>query len=261
MLRVIGLIYENHTMNFLESFRQWRARLGNALALPDVEDEADVRRAAQRLAAARRAAAKQRQAISRESQPPGQTPTREWPSMDLGILPEVPGGGWRLSVSGLVERPLALNMVKLKALGSTEVTRDMHCVTGWSHLAASWAGVSGRALAQAAGVRPGARFVIVISADGYSTNMPIERFLAEGVLLADTADGKPLSARRGGPLRLVVPDLYFWKSAKWITEIQFVSEDVRGYWECRGYHNDGDPWREQRWAVSESANSEAPEGL
>lgn len=153
---------------------------------------------------------------------------------------------YRLRVHGEVEAPFELTLAELVAL-STEHVVDVHCVTGWSVLGAKFQGAPVRALADRARVRPAARHVIFEAAHGYTANVPLAAALRPGVVVAHGLEGRALPRTHGGPLRAVVPDLYFWKSAKWLEGIRFVSRDEPGYWETRGYHNHGDPWREERY--------------
>jgi DMSO/TMAO reductase YedYZ molybdopterin-dependent catalytic subunit len=153
-----------------------------------------------------------------------------------------------LEVAGLVEEPLTFDWTAFQQLPRIRVFGDFHCVERWSRLGNLWEGVAAQELARRARPLPEARFVIVHACDGeWSTNLPLEYFLAEDTLVADTHDGEPLSDEHGGPARLVVPRLYAWKSAKWIRRIEFVAEDRSGYWERLGYHRRGDPWREERF--------------
>ncbi len=153
---------------------------------------------------------------------------------------------WRLRVHGEVERPYELKLVDLLYLPQVDKTLDVHCVTGWSVLGAEWRGVTVKHLADKAEVKATARYVIFEAAHGYTANVPLKEALAEDNLVAHRLDGLALPRKHGGPVRAVVPDLYFWKSAKWLTGIRFVTRDQKGYWEKRGYHNRGDPWQEER---------------
>ena len=156
-------------------------------------------------------------------------------------------GKFRLRVHGDVKRPLELDYEALK-VGAAEERADVHCVTGWSVLDAKWKGLRLVDLAERAGVRDSARFVIFEAAWGYTANLPLANALEPNVLVAYRLDDKPLSRAHGAPVRAVVPGLYFWKSAKYLTGIRFSKTDSPGYWEVRGYHNRGDPWLEERYA-------------
>ena len=155
---------------------------------------------------------------------------------------------FRLRVHGEVERPFELDFRELLALPQTTQTCDVHCVTAWSVLDAKFGGVQVRALAEKAKLKPTARHVIFEAAHGYSANVRLNEALAPNVLVAHSLGGEPLPRTHGGPVRAVIPDLYFWKSAKWLTGIRFVTQDEPGYWETRGYHNHADPWKEERYA-------------
>lgn len=181
--------------------------------------------------------------------PPGQSRTRKWPVLDAFGTPQVPPPArWRLQVFGLVERPLAYTRAEFQALPRVQVFADFHCVTRWSRLGNVWEGVSTRELLNRAGVRPEAKFVICHGYDnGWTTNLPLADFLAADALLADLHDGQPIAADHGGPVRGMVPQLYAWKSAKWIRGIELVEGDQAGYWERGGYHMRGDPWAEERF--------------
>jgi len=180
--------------------------------------------------------------------PPGQSRTRKWPVLQYGSIPQVPRERWTLSVTGLVEQPLTFSWDEFQALPRVKVFSDFHCVTRWSRLGNLWEGVSTREIIQRAGVQPEARFVIATGYDdGWTTNMPLDEFAAEDALLVDVHDGEPLTADHGGPVRLVVPRLYAWKSAKWLKALEFTAEDRPGLWERMGYHNHGDPWQEERF--------------
>jgi DMSO/TMAO reductase YedYZ molybdopterin-dependent catalytic subunit len=156
-------------------------------------------------------------------------------------------GAYRLTISGEVERPLTLDFAALTKLPQIEPRVDVHCVTGWTVLDARFTGVSVAELARRAGVKPSARHVIFEAAHGYTANVPIAEALRPNVLVAHRLDGNPLPRAHGAPVRAVIPDLYFWKSAKWLTGIRFTARDEPGYWETRGYHNHADPWREERY--------------
>jgi DMSO/TMAO reductase YedYZ molybdopterin-dependent catalytic subunit len=180
--------------------------------------------------------------------PPGQSRTRKWPVLHYGYVPTVNTAAWRFELFGLVDQPLRFNWAEYQALPRVKVFSDFHCVTRWSRLDNVWEGVSVRELLRRAGVKPSAKYVIAHGYDsGWTTNLPLSDFDVEDALLADRHDGEPLSADHGGPVRLVVPLLYAWKSAKWIKAIELVAEDRPGYWEQGGYHMHGDPWIEERF--------------
>ncbi|MGD9853461.1 MAG: sulfite oxidase-like oxidoreductase [Planctomycetaceae bacterium] len=180
--------------------------------------------------------------------PPHQSRTRKWPVLHYGSVPHIDLATWRLDIRGLVERPLSFTWEEYRALPRVKVFSDFHCVTQWSRLGNLWEGVSVREMMGRAGIKADARFVIPSGYDrGWTTNLPLADFLAEDALLADTHDGEPLDRDHGGPVRLVVPQLYAWKSAKWLKSIELTATDHPGYWEQGGYHNHGDPWREERF--------------
>ncbi|GAC1366719.1 MAG: sulfite oxidase-like oxidoreductase [Polyangiales bacterium] len=153
---------------------------------------------------------------------------------------------FRLRVSGEVDTPMVLDFAALLALPQIEQTCDVHCVTKWSVLAAKFTGVRLAEIAARAGVKKSARHVIFEAADGYTSNVPIDEALRPNVLVAHRYEGEALAIPHGSPVRAIVPDLYFWKSAKWLTGVRFVSADEPGFWETRGYHNHADPWKEER---------------
>ncbi|MBO9499037.1 MAG: sulfite oxidase-like oxidoreductase [Novosphingobium sp.] len=184
-----------------------------------------------------------------ERLPPGQHLVRDWPVLDLGRQPDVRLERWQLSIDGLVERPVTLDWAGFQALAQTEDTSDIHCVTTWSRYDNRWKGVSTRTLLELAVPRDEASAVMLHGYDGYTTNLPLADFADEHALLAHHWEGKPLAREHGGPVRLVVPHLYFWKSAKWISRIEVLGRDKPGFWEVNGYHMRGDPWVEQRYSA------------
>lgn len=179
--------------------------------------------------------------------PPGQRLVTNWPVLDLGIQPDVPRSAWKLKVDGLVDSPLTWDWAEFAAQPVFEDVSDVHCVTQWSRYENRWTGVSTTHLLDLVRPQPAARHVILHGYDGYTTNIRLEHFAEPDCLLAHSHDGVPLSREHGGPVRLIVPRYYLWKSAKWLKRIQFVGADKPGFWEVRGYHNEGDPWTEQRY--------------
>ncbi len=179
--------------------------------------------------------------------PPGQHLTAGWPVLHVGSVPQLRPADVRLTVTGRVRQRQVLPLADLQALPHTTVTRDLHCVTRWARLDNTWTGVRVREVLDLAGVRPEATHAVVSGHPAYSTNLDVEVLRQDDVLLAWAHDGAPLPAAHGGPLRLVVPSRYGWKSVKWVSEIRLTDRDVPGYWEERGYHDVGDPWREQRF--------------
>ncbi|MEZ4223665.1 MAG: molybdopterin-dependent oxidoreductase [Polyangiaceae bacterium] len=177
--------------------------------------------------------------------PPGQRALERLKPM--GGDPGSPNpSAFRLKVHGHVERPFELDFRALLAEKNVTLPLDVHCVTGWSLLGAKLTGVRVKDLLQRAGVKAGGRYVILEAAHGYTANILLREARKDNVLIAHKLDGRPLASAHGGPARAIVPDLYFWKSAKWITGIKVVTRDEPGYWETRGYHNHADPWKEQR---------------
>lgn len=183
-----------------------------------------------------------------ERLPPGQHLTGDWPVLDLGLKPDLPRADWRLRLDGLVSRPATWDFAALLAQPQSRPVSDIHCVTSWSRYDNRWDGVLTRDLTAAVGLKDEALFVVLHAYDGYTTNLSIDDFLHDGVLLAHGWEGAPIPAEHGGPVRLVAPHLYFWKSAKWLKRIEFVAVDRPGFWETRGYHNRGDPWAEERYS-------------
>ena len=176
--------------------------------------------------------------------PPGQTRTRKWPVLDAHGTPDVDLATWRFEADGLVERPQGWSLDEFMQLPAVKVYADFHCVTRWSRLDNVWGGVSTRELARLVGVRSEAKFVVASAYDyGWTTNLPVEYFLAEDSLVAWSHDGRPIPPEHGGPVRLIVPQLYAWKSAKWIKGLTFLAEDRAGFWEEGGYHMRGVPWQ------------------
>jgi DMSO/TMAO reductase YedYZ molybdopterin-dependent catalytic subunit len=179
--------------------------------------------------------------------PPGQYETRDFPVLSLGPTPEVTTEEWKLEITGLVEHPLTFSWEEFLKLPIEKVKKDIHCVTKWSKFDTEWEGVSLDELMKRAGMSESATHLIAHSHDGYSTNLPIQDVRDGKAWVAVRYEGEEISAEHGGPARLFVPHLYFWKSAKWLKRIEFIDRDVPGFWEVRGYHNYGDPWQEQRY--------------
>ena len=180
--------------------------------------------------------------------PPGQSRTRKWPVLDAFGPPLVDLADWQLKIFGLVENPLTLTLGQFQALPRVKVFSDFHCVTKWSRLGNAWEGVATRELLALAGVKADAKFIVCHGYDnGWTTNLPLNDFLQEDCLLADTHDGQQITLEHGGPVRGLVPQLYAWKSAKWISGLELVEHDRAGYWEEGGYHMHGNPWTEERF--------------
>jgi DMSO/TMAO reductase YedYZ molybdopterin-dependent catalytic subunit len=183
--------------------------------------------------------------------PPGQSPTVKWPVLTVGLTPRIPTASWLLSVDGAVENPYVLDWDALKAEQQTAWTGDIHCVTRWSKFGMSWRGVSVDRLLERASLKPEATHFLAHSFGGYTTNMPLSDVLEHPALIAHEVDGAPLEPDHGGPARLLVPHLYLWKSAKWISRLEVLAGDQLGFWEQNGYHHRGDPWKEERYSVDE----------
>ena len=179
--------------------------------------------------------------------PPGQYLTEKWPVLHAGDVPETDLPTWDLRVFGEVEQELALSWEELQALPRTEHTQDIHCVTRWSKFDMTFGGVHWRELEALCRPARAARFVVAHAEQGFTSNVPLSFLRNELALLADSASGEPLTPEHGWPLRLVIPGKYFWKSAKWLRGIELASADRPGFWERYGYHNDADPFREQRY--------------
>jgi DMSO/TMAO reductase YedYZ molybdopterin-dependent catalytic subunit len=184
----------------------------------------------------------------RDRLPPGQRLVEHWPVLDLGVQPEIPLDKWRLTIDGLVETPTVWRWDDILAQPEFEDVSDIHCVTSWSRFDNRWRGVSARHLLSLVRPKPEARHVVFHSYDTYTTNVALDAFAEADVLLATHHDGEPIPVEHGGPLRVIMPRWYFWKSAKWVKRIEFIAADRPGFWEERGYHNEGDPWEEQRYS-------------
>jgi DMSO/TMAO reductase YedYZ molybdopterin-dependent catalytic subunit len=179
--------------------------------------------------------------------PPNQIVTRKWPVLHYGTVPAFDPASWRFRITGEVEQPLELTWAELQTLPRQETLCDIHCVTRWSRYDNLFAGVPVRALLERAGVRPSARYALVHAEHGFTTNLPLGDLDRPENLLALSHNGEALTPEHGGPVRLLVPHLYFWKSAKWVRGLELLEEDYPGFWEQNGYHMRGDPWREERY--------------
>src|SRR5215468_294529 len=178
--------------------------------------------------------------------PPGQYVENGFPVLSAGPTPRTPLDRWDFSVEGRVERPRRWTWNEFRALPREPVTKDIHCVTKWTKLDTHWEGVSVDTLLAGVGVRGG--YLIAFCDGGYTTNLPLDDVRGGKVWVVDTYEGQPLAPEHGGPVRLLVPHLYFWKSAKWIRGLRLIEQDTPGFWESFGYNNYGDPWREQRYS-------------
>lgn len=187
----------------------------------------------------------------RERLPPGQFLTTDFPVLSYGPTPKFNPQMWDFRVIGMVEAPLRFAWEEFRALPKSEQISDFHCVTTWSRYDNRWEGVKTRELMARVKLKPDAGYVFVHCDGGYTTNLSLEEFLADDAMLAWGHDGKNLHPDHGWPLRLVVPRLYGWKSAKWVRAVEFAINDRRGFWEVRGYHNHGDPWTEERYSFQE----------
>jgi DMSO/TMAO reductase YedYZ molybdopterin-dependent catalytic subunit len=179
--------------------------------------------------------------------PPGQRLTDKWPVLHYGTVPLIDPAGWAFKIFGLVEKETTLDFKAFCALPQVRVHSDIHCVTTWSKLNNLWEGVSTAELKKLVKIAQGARFVMVHASGGFTTNLTVADFFENDVLFALRHNDEKLTADHGGPVRLVVPRLYFWKSAKWVTGVEFTARDKPGFWESNGYHNHGDPWKEERY--------------
>lgn len=179
--------------------------------------------------------------------PPGQTVTEKWPVLHYGPIPPFNPRTWDFRVFGNVESPFRLTWEEFQQLPRVTVTADMHCVTTWTKLDQMWEGVPFRYVLERAKPKPDSAFLIAHCEYGFTANLPLEHALSDDALLATGANGKALTPDHGYPLRLVVPKLYAWKSAKWLRGIEFSVEDKPGFWERNGYNNRGDPWKEERY--------------
>jgi DMSO/TMAO reductase YedYZ molybdopterin-dependent catalytic subunit len=186
---------------------------------------------------------------SPERVPPGQTPTTKFPVLHVGTPPMFHPHTWTLRVLGEVDHPLTLTWEQMLALPSITSVSDFHCVTGWSRLDNRWEGVAFRTIAERVQPKPHAKYVIGEDDWGYTANLPLEVLLDDDVLLAYQHDGHELAAVHGGPLRLVVPKRYGWKSVKWLRALYFRAHDELGFWEVRGYSNTADPWTDDRYSA------------
>lgn len=184
----------------------------------------------------------------RDRLPPGQRQVQDWPVLDLGVQPDISLDRFRLDIDGQVASPQSLDFAAFEALPHADSLSDMHCVTQWSRYDNAWRGVAARTLIDL--VKPVAevQHVIFTSHDGYTTNVRFDQFDQPDVFLVDRWNGQPITRQHGGPVRVLIPRLYLWKSAKWVRRIQFTVADRPGFWETRGYNNNADPWMEERYA-------------
>lgn len=180
--------------------------------------------------------------------PPGQSKVTSWPVLTYGPTPHISTDEWELQIDGEVNNPTRLSWAEFNKLPKTKLKTDIHCVTRWSKFGMDWEGVAvDELIKQAGGLKDGAHYVLASCYGGYTTNLPADDVTGGKALVATHAEGQPLTPEHGGPARLFVPHLYFWKSAKYVNRLTFLKRDHPGFWEVNGYHNHGDPWREQRY--------------
>lgn len=215
---------------------------------PELPDDSKLTRSKQRWASEGKFLTGHIARPEEERLPPGQHLVTNWPVLDLGRQPDIAKERWRLEISGMVDRPASLDWAAFMALPQTRLTSDIHCVTSWSRYDNDWQGVSTRDLLDHVQPRDEAVAVMLHGYDGYTTNVLLADFATENAMLVHGWQGKPLAREHGGPVRLVIPHLYFWKSAKWINRIELIGADRPGFWEVNGYHMRGDPWTEQRYS-------------
>jgi len=184
---------------------------------------------------------------NRPALPPGQSIVTRLPVLDLGYRPLLSHSDWSLLIGGLCRHRTRLSFDDLEKLGPVETRQNVHCVTGWSQLDVGWTGIPASRILDLAQPVSRAHYAILRSFDGYGTSMLLSDLRRDGVIFATHLEGRPLPRNHGGPVRLVTPHLYFWKSAKWVKQIWFTDQDPGGYWENRGYHHRGDPWKQQRF--------------
>jgi DMSO/TMAO reductase YedYZ molybdopterin-dependent catalytic subunit len=179
--------------------------------------------------------------------PPGQYLTEKWPVLHAGSVPKVDLATWTLSLAGLVQTPRKLSYAEFTQLPRQTVKRDVHCVTRWSMLDSTWEGVAVTEVMKLIELKPEATHVMLQAEHGFTANLSLDDFLRDENMLVDTRNGEKISPEHGWPLRMFVPHLYFWKSAKWLRGLEFMHGDKPGYWEQFGYHMRGDPWQEERY--------------
>lgn len=183
--------------------------------------------------------------------PPDQRAVTNWPVLDLGVHPEIRREDWHIRISGLVKKPQRFDFAGLMELPQFEDVSDFHCVTGWSQLGMKWRGVKLSDLLSVCELESSAQFLFVKASDGYSTNLSLEEALKSDVLLVYEWNGQALPREHGGPVRMITPQLWAWKGAKWISEIEILAQDRRGFWEERGYSNSAIPWLNDRYTADE----------
>ena len=180
--------------------------------------------------------------------PPGQRVTDRFPVLHYGTIPDIDITKWTFEITGLVEEDRILSYTEFMDLPKIKVFADIHCVTGWSKLNTHWEGVRTRVIKDLVKIKPEAKYVVIHAESGFTTNLSLNDFFKQDVILATKFEDKVLSMEHGFPVRLVVPRLYFWKSAKWVTGVEFTKNERLGFWETNGYHAHGDPWKEERYS-------------
>jgi DMSO/TMAO reductase YedYZ molybdopterin-dependent catalytic subunit len=196
----------------------------------------------------RRRSQEEREAAQSGRLPPGQHLTEGWPVLQYGAIPRIDLATWRLSLAGLVEEPVSFNWEEFSALPQRTVHCDIHCVTQWSKFDNEFGGVAVDDILARVRVRPEATHVMVHAFGGYTTNLSLAGLTGPDCLFATKHNGRPLTAEHGAPVRLLVPALYLWKSAKWVRGLEFIAKERPGFWETYGYHMHGDPWKEERYS-------------
>lgn len=186
-------------------------------------------------------------ATYKEKLPPGQSVTVKWPVLHVGSIPRFDPATWNFNIWGLVREPKRFTWEEFSALPTVEQVSDMHCVTHWSKFANRFEGIPIAEVMKHVELLPEAKYVMVHADPGYTTNLPVGELLADDVMFVLKYEGQPLTPEHGYPVRLLVPQLYLWKSAKWVRGLEFLAEDRSGFWEQYGYHNHGDPWKEERF--------------
>lgn len=180
--------------------------------------------------------------------PPGQNETHRFPVLHAGSVPKIDLERWRFKAFGLVQNPLDLTYEEMTSLPGVKTVSDIHCVTRWSKTKTRWEGIPAKTILDMARPKAMAFYVLVHAENGFTANLPLEVLYEKESIFAIKYEDKPLTAEHGWPMRLVVPRLYFWKSAKWVTGIELIEHDTPGFWEKHGYHMDGDPWKEERYS-------------
>jgi DMSO/TMAO reductase YedYZ molybdopterin-dependent catalytic subunit len=180
--------------------------------------------------------------------PPGQKQIDKWPVLHSGKVPKINLSNWKFKITGLVREEKEYTLQEFRKLSQVKVLSDIHCVTSWSKLDNIWQGISTSILKEGIEILPAAKYVMIHAEGNFTANLSLEDFFRKDVLFATHHNGKQLSRKHGYPLRLVVPHLYFWKSAKWVNGVEFIKEDIPGFWESNGYHIHGDHWKEERYS-------------